>query len=181
MGVGFLVKKKKKKQNKQKRKEEKIMKNQDFYGNISLKTNIKKIKVNDNDYISINVNDAGFFDKFADLMSWVDEENKNINDMISKKGKTGEIDDVISVIKAQANFCEGCTKKIDDMFGVGSRIKIFGEITPDYDMLIDFFNQLTPIIAKIGQERNNNISEKYNRNRTGAKLTKSNTNIKAIK
>lgn len=49
----------------------------EFYGNLKIDNGMRKIGVNDGgDYIELSVNDKNLTERFADLLKWMDEEEK---------------------------------------------------------------------------------------------------------
>ena len=58
---------------------------------------------------------------------------------------------------------------IDNLFGVGSCEKVFGDIIPSAYALADFFDQLIPIFEEFASEKQKSIAAKYNRTRKGQK------------
>ena len=61
---------------------------------------------------------------------------------------------------------------LDLLFGEGCCRKVFGNIVPDDLLIMDFLEQLTPVIEDLGRERNKKLSGKYSRGRKGANSSK---------
>ena len=60
-----------------------------------------------------------------------------------------------------------CCKKMDEVFGEGCCRKVFGNIIPDELPIMDFFEQMTPIMQRMAAERGEKLKTKYSRNRKG--------------
>lgn len=138
---------------------------------------IKNIEVNDNgEYISIPVSDAGFFEKFADLIRSFENKQEEIEKQakeLSEKHKDEEensVDAIIDSVKLYSELCQYTCTELDKLFGEGSCKKIFvGNSIPGIELIMDFFKQITPFLQKYAQERNQRINLIYNRNRKGAR------------
>lgn len=160
----------------------------EFYGELRVDNGLRKIGVNDEgDYIEVSVNDSTIFDRFADMLSWITRKEADIDRISEEYGKKlaevsadaedGDADrlpvhhvDIISeVVKMRTDLYREVCQRLDILFGEGCCRKVFGSnIVPDDLLIMDFLEQITPIIEKLGKERNKKLSLKYNRNRRGA-------------
>lgn len=116
-----------------------------------------KIEVNDaGDTITIPVEDMQFMDR---LYGMIDNVKKSANRLSSVKNENTR-DQLNKIIEE----CNNITQEIDALFGAGCCKKIFGDVTPTPYVIIDFFNQLGPIIGRYANERQSRIMKKYNVN-----------------
>lgn len=140
----------------------------------------KKIEVNDDgEYIEIPMNDASFFDRYADILKYFDEKNDDIEkkaNAISEKYPEKEDESEINVdmicdsVKLYAELCRDTCAQLDKLFGDGCCRKVFvGIENPSIELIGDFFEEITPFLQKYAQERNDKISLKYNNRRKGAR------------
>lgn len=143
-----------------------------FIGSINVDNGIRRVKVNeDGDFIQFSVNDSPFFDRFAEFLLWLESKDREL-ERFGEENKDADIRDasVISMLaKKRTETYRECCIRLDILFGEGCCRKVFGSgIVPDDLLIGDFIEQVTPIIEKLGRERNEKLSLKYNRNRKGA-------------
>ena len=156
-----------------------------FYGELRVDNGLRKVKVNDQgEYIEFSVNDSTFFDKYADMLSWVTKKHREVEQNEAENMKkirsassgedtaadqdTLEVDMIRELARMRTEFYRECCQKLDLLFGEGCCKKVFGNVVPDDLLIEDFLEQITPILEKLGKERNEKLSLKYNRNRKGA-------------
>lgn len=153
----------------------------ELYGNIKIDNGIRRIGVNDaGEYIELSVNDNTLIERFADLLTWIDEEEKNMErigkELVKKYGngpiiKRNENHTTINtpalsdMVKAEADLYRRCCEKIDYVFGKDTCKKVFGNIVPNDVLIWKFFEQITPIMEKMAAERGEKIHLRYNRNK----------------
>lgn len=164
-----------------------------FYGNINVDDGIRHIGVNDKgDYISLSINDVYLLDRFSSLIEWFDNKQKELRSYgdeftarhakeiaeIDQKIASDDFDEgdemahngmIIEAIRKRTETYRECCEKIDEVFGKDCCRKVFGEILPDEALLADFFEQMTPIIAKMANERGERLRVKYSRDKQGKK------------
>lgn len=141
---------------------------------IRVNTGVKRIEVNDNgDYITLSLNDNDFLDRFFglydDLQRMADEYTGRENAIREKHAAGGEavMDGILKETYALYTEAGKSMKpKIDGLFGEGTCKKVFGDITPTFDLYIDFFEQLTPYLQEFAKEKTQRMS-KYSAARTG--------------
>lgn len=125
-----------------------------------------KIEVNDDgEYIAINLADQSFVKRFYDMFMNIKkkyEEAQEKNEAIADNDVVGQLDFKIEVSKS-------VMLEIDNLFGEGTCKKVFGDIVPDMFAIKEFFEAITPIIQKFGNERNQRIAKKYSAGRRGAR------------
>lgn len=151
----------------------------EMYGNIKIDSGIRKIGVNDaGDYIELSVTDVTLLDRFSDLVEWfnikLDELNqidagfnaRHVND-------TDDTQAIIEVIHLRTGvYTEFCTK-LDEVFGEGCCKKVFGDIIPDELPIMDFIEQMTPVMQRMAAERGEKLKTKYSRDRKGKQKQRS--------
>jgi len=152
----------------------------ELYGNLRIDNGIRRIGVNDyGDYIELSINDNTLTERFVDLLTWLDEEQKNMEakgkELAEKHGDGPIIDKddggntvintsaLSDVVKAEADLYRRCCEKIDRVFGEDTCKKVFGDVLPDDVLIWDFFEQITPILEKMSAERGEKISLRYDR------------------
>lgn len=134
----------------------------------------KKIEVNDDgDYIVIDLNDNDFLDRFFGLYENIQrlaDESTEKENVIREKYADGGEDAKNELLKEMfalyADAGKAMKGEVDALFGAGTCKKVFGDITPTFDLYLDFFEQLTPFLREFAQEKSARMS-KYSANRTG--------------
>ena len=145
-----------------------------YYGSLRVNNGIKRIEVNDQgECIEISANDANFYDRFAEMLRWLNAEEDKISafekEQAEKYGSENTTDRLLDEIKRVTTLYKECAERIDMIFGKDTCRKVFGNIVPDEILIGDFLDQITPIISKLAQERGQRFQAKYNRNRKGGK------------
>ena len=131
---------------------------------LRVNNNIKKIEVNDKgECIEISLNNAKFFDEFGELVNWLNEKQKDLDEMTEPA--EDDIDGIAKVMSMRTSMLKELATRLDKMFGAGACKKIFGDIIPDEVLVADFLEQITPFIEQLARERNEKLTSKYNRNR----------------
>ncbi|MCM1219707.1 MAG: hypothetical protein NC321_16060 [Clostridium sp.] len=138
---------------------------------------IKKIEVNDNgEYIEIPISDTTFYEKFVTLLKRFEQKQADIEKQavdLEEKHKDkpdNDADMIIDTVTLYSGLCKDICAELDSLFGDGCCRKAFvGIDTPSVELIGDFFEQITPLLQKYAQERNEKINLKYNRNRKGAR------------
>ena len=139
---------------------------------IRVNTGVKRIEVNDNgDFITMSLNDNDFLSRFFSLYENVQkmaEESSAREREIQEQYKGS--DDRLGLAKASydlyTKFGKDMMGEVDALFGEGTCSKVFGDITPTFDLYIEFFEQLTPYLQEFAQEKSQRTS-KYSASRTG--------------
>lgn len=123
-----------------------------------------EVKVNDaGDTIIMNVEDQLFLERFYGLL----DRMKEAEDVL----KTQEVRDMEEHdrLKIAIEKTRGIMGGIDEIFGVDSCKKIFGDIVPNMYLIADFFSQIEPITRKYMRARRSEIDKKYGRSRKEAR------------
>ena len=146
---------------------------------------IKKIEVNDDgEYIEIPISDTGFFERYAAILKFFEQKQKDIEkefaeislkyqsqseDVEGVEEEKVNIDKAIEQISLYSNLCKDICEQLNNLFGADCCRKVFvGVENPGIELIGDFFEQITPILQKFSEERNNKINLKYNKHRKGA-------------
>lgn len=139
---------------------------------IRVNTGVKRIEVNDNgDYITINLNDNDFMDRFfaayEEIQRIADESTAKEAEIKERhkenEGGTGFMKDIFALY---SNVGREMKEQVESLFGAGTCKKVFGDITPTFDLYVDFFGQLTPYLQEFAAEKTHRMS-KYSAARTG--------------
>lgn len=122
------------------------------------------IEVNDaGDTITINTEDQSLVDKFYGMMERLQEIKEEMEaPEMEKKGER-------EILKIMIERTKEIMKEIDNIFSEGSCKKIFGDIVPSAYLIVEFFDQMTPIVEKHMKERRKEIENRYSRRRKGAR------------
>lgn len=137
---------------------------------------MREIEVNDKgECICIPMNDNSFFARFSAFLEWMDERQKTLVDKERRQMKEAEtngndLDGIREAFRIQREICDEICGRLDDLFGEGCCRKVFvGIESPDIFLILDFVEQITPILQKLAKERNEKINLKYSRYRKGAR------------
>lgn len=123
-----------------------------------------KIEVNDEgDVIVARLNDNQFIERFYDIVETMEKVSEY---MESEEVKAKDSREQLAVATEKT---KDIMSDIDNLFGVGSCEKVFGDIIPSAYALADFFDQLIPIFEEFASEKQKSIADKYNRTRKGQK------------
>lgn len=147
----------------------------EFFKELHVDNGLRKIKVNDSgEYIEVSVNDSTFFDRFADLLVWLGAKEKEVV-QFSEEHKTDDTTNpeaIRELVRKRTEAYRDCCQRLDILFGEGCCRKVFGDVVPDDILIMDFLDQIAPVIEELGRERNKKLSSKYNRSRKGANSMK---------
>lgn len=155
---------------------------------IRIDTGIREIEVNDSgDSIKIPVNDTAFYRRFAEAFNRfeekqveIDRRSKALSEKYSGKepgndreeGAEGDPEINMEMfgdaLDLYSEVCRETCREIDNIFGEGCCSKVFpGVKEPGIDMIMDFFEQIFPIMEKFMDEKNKNMIQKYGKKRRG--------------
>ncbi len=139
---------------------------------IRVNTGAKQIEVNDNgDVIVLNLSDNAFVNRFFSLyenMKKLAEESDEKEKEIREHYKDSSNDDALlrDTLDLYAQAGKKMKEEVDSLFGEGACKKIFGDITPAFELYLDFFEQLTPYLQEFAKEKTQRLN-KYSAARTG--------------
>ena len=147
----------------------------EYFRELQVDNGLRRIKVNaDGEYIEVSINDSTFFDRFADLLVWIEDKEKEL-EQYGEAHKADDLKDmevIQEIVRKRKETYQECCQRLDLLFGEGCCRKVFGNIVPDDLLIMDFLEQLTPVIEELGKERNKRLSTKYGRSRKGANSLK---------
>lgn len=138
---------------------------------IRVNTGVKRIDVNDSgDYITLSLHDNAFLDRFFALyesMQQMAEESAEKEKAIREKHPDGGGEGFLrETFTLYADYSRRMWEEVDGLFGEGTCRKIFGNITPSFELYLDFFEQLTPYLKEFVQEKQQRLN-KYSPERSG--------------
>ena len=120
---------------------------------IRVKSTEIRVGVNDaGDYIVVRPEDATWVKRFMQFADQVKTAASNVQ---------GNVDSVAQAAVAMSESFEA-------MFGEGSSEKVFGAQYPSSLQMVEFLEQITPIVQEAVDKRKAELDKKYNVNRTGA-------------
>lgn len=120
------------------------------------------VEVNDEgETIRINAEDQMFVNQFYDLIERLEKTQKDMEEHKDKE----EREQLSIMIEKTRDIMD----EIDGMFGAGACAKVFGDIVPSVYLIVDFFDQLIPIVTAYADDRQKQIESKYNRYRKGSR------------
>lgn len=136
---------------------------------IRLGSGIKNYEIlNENDervaVLRINVKDTHLMEKFVALFESADKIAKKMNASIEKFNKleSKTVEDNKKIAKESTNAINQLVKDTEAVFGAGLFREIFAEcyeldaeFVPDIDSIIEFYEQVTPIMKTIFEQKNN--------------------------
>ena len=140
---------------------------------IRVNTGVKRIEVNDDgDYITLSLSDNDFLNRFFALY---ENSQKMANEFSSSEAQIREkyqgdaetsaacLREVLSIYTEAG---KNMMSEVDNLFGAGTCQKVFGDITPSFELYYDFFEQLNPYLQEFAKEKTQRMS-KYSAARTG--------------
>lgn len=133
---------------------------------IRVTTGIEVEVNNHGDTITINAEDQNFSEQFYTLLDSMNKVQEYVNtDGFKRLDERKQLGEMISKTK-------GIMQEIDNLFGVDTCKKVFGNIVPSPYVLALFFDQLVPLVNRYANERQQKIAQMYSRNRKGGRSGK---------
>lgn len=150
---------------------------------IKLSTGIKKIAIKDEDgevvtVLSVNVAEARTADKFARIIDELngiygrcEEEAEQWKQDHADVAVTEEnqIPLILEVNRIRVKYLNQIINSIEEIFGAGTIKNIYGEIVPDENALMEFIEQIIPVMSSLFNKRFEQTKKRYNSNRKGAR------------
>lgn len=148
-----------------------------------------KVELNEfGDYVIINTGDASFAKRYGDLLKWMEEKDDHLSEVaenMEKKYKdspmittdedgNAEIDaeQFSEFVKIKTEFYRDAEEKISALFGQDVLKKYFRafyeinpEFVPDEECIMDFLEEISPVLEKIYSQRFDRINQKYSKDR----------------
>lgn len=123
----------------------------------------KRVNVNDSgEYITLDLYDVGFLGRTLGLIKQFEDSAKSLSAQAEAASRES-VDEIRELARKSDEECGALAVKIDEVFGDGASRKIFGEKTPGFYELADFFGQIGEFIKKYGDERVEKYKEKYSK------------------
>ena len=150
---------------------------------IKLSTGIKKIAIKDEEgevvtVLSVNVADAGTADKFARIINELNgiygrceeeaDQWKKDHEAVAVT-EENKIPLILEVNRIRVKYLNQIINSIDELFGEGTIKKIYGEIVPDENALMEFIEQIIPVMSSLFNKRFEQTKKRYNSGRKGAR------------
>lgn len=138
---------------------------------IRVNTGVKRIEVNDNgDFITLNLSDNAFLDRFFALYNNVQrvaEESAAREAAVREKYAGGDENALLrELFSLYKEASERMMAEVDALFGEDTCRRVFGDITPGFELYLDFFEQLLPYLREFAGEKAQRMS-RYSAARTG--------------
>lgn len=164
---------------------------QEFRLNQKSDESLVKVFLNENDdYVMLNQNDASFFDRYSQIVSWLNAKQAEYEKLVGEyqkkyKGKKmfEEMEDgslnidseqLSDFANLRTDLCKECVKKINILFGENTIEKFFRSIydvipdfIPDEDCIYDFFEEMSPVVSALFNKRIATMRSSYSKGRTG--------------
>jgi tetrahydromethanopterin S-methyltransferase subunit G len=118
----------------------------------------KKVQVNeDGDFIILPMGDNSFPKR---LIEFSEKMELTYGELIEKEKELAGSDiTILSEMRAELYTRIGCY--FDEIFGIGSCKKVFGNLAPAQYLMFDFLEQIQPLVGKFASERRATIEKKY--------------------
>jgi rRNA processing protein Gar1 len=143
---------------------------------------LKKIAIKDEDgevitVLNVNVADAGTAERFGRIITDLQEIYKKCENeaAVWKREHTENVVDTDIAKELQINnirikYLKQIVEKIDDLFGENTIKNVYGNIIPDEVALLDFVENVIPVMNKLFGKRYEMNRKRYNSGRKGAKV-----------
>lgn len=122
-----------------------------------------EIEVNDRgETINVDVENLNFQKTLSEFIALAESEAQRVEGENPK--------DEIEALNLTVGVVEKMVDKFDETFGEGATRKVFGEnVLPSPMAIIDFFDQLEPIVTKHQNARQKWLNDRYNARKGGRK------------
>ncbi len=147
-----------------------------------LDSGLKKIAIKNEDgelvtVLRVNVADAGTAERFGRIINNLQEISANCEKEAAawkeehgQEGTgTGEIEKALQINEIRVKYLKQIVEEIDGLFGENTVGSVYGDITPDEVALIDFVEQVIPVMNKLFGKRYEMTRKRYNSGRKGAR------------
>lgn len=127
---------------------------------ISFDNGNKKIEINDSgDYIVIPMGDNSFPKRMIDFSDYAENKYKILYDKEIELKDSG----IEKISAMRSEIFTDIGNSFDELFGPESCVKVFGNNAPSQDIMIDFMEQIEPLVRRYAEERRSEIEKKYNK------------------
>lgn len=142
---------------------------------LRIDTGVRKIEVNDNgDYIMLQVADQSIPPKLRKFSKAIEAKIDKLRELIGSVADVEAIEeltdsevDIEAVEELAYEIGVFAKASIDDIFGVGTCKKVFGDIVPPLEMYKEFIEDIIPYFQEYALNRAKKLS-KYSPNRMGS-------------
>lgn len=145
---------------------------------IKLSSGIKKIAIKDEDgdlitVITVDTANADTAKKFAGIIDKLNNISENCKKEAAEwrnnhKDDTN-VDAALEVNSIRVKYLKQITESIDGLFGEDAMKQIYGDIVPDELAIVEFVEQVIPVMNKLFNKRFEQVQNRYNIKRRGAK------------
>lgn len=145
---------------------------------IKLSSGIKKIAIKDEDgdlitVITVDTANADTAKKFAGVIDKLNNISQNC-EKESAEWRNNHKDDMnvdaaLELNSIRVKYLNLITESIDGLFGEDAMKQIYGDIVPDELAIVEFVEQVIPVMNKLFNKRFEQVQNRYNVRRRGAK------------
>lgn len=148
---------------------------------IKLSSGIKKIAIKDEDgdlitVITVDTANADTAKKFAGVIDKLNNISENCEKEASewRKNHKEDMDDInvdaaLELNSIRVKYLKQITESINGLFGEDAMKQIYGDIVPDELAIVEFVEQVIPVMNKLFNKRFEQVQNRYNVKRRGAK------------
>ena len=145
---------------------------------IKLSSGIKKIAIKDEDgdlitVITVDTANADTAKKFAGVIDKLNNISENCEKEASEWRKNHKddinVDAALELNSIRVKYLKQITESIDGLFGEDAMKQIYGDIVPDELAIVEFVEQVIPVMNKLFNKRFEQVQNRYNVKRRGAK------------
>lgn len=148
---------------------------------IKLSSGIKKIAIKDEDgdlitVITVDTVNADTAKKFAGVIDKLNNISENCEKEASewRNNHKDNMDDInvdaaLELNSIRVKYLKQITESIDGLFGEDAMKQIYGDIVPDELAIVEFVEQVIPVMNKLFNKRFEQVQNRYNVKRRGAK------------
>lgn len=150
---------------------------------IKLSSGIKKIAIKDEDgdlitVITVDTANADTAKKFACVIDKLNSISENCEKEAAEWRKNHKddinVDDInvdaaLELNSIRVKYLKQITESINGLFGEDAMKQIYGDIVPDELAIVEFVEQVIPVMNKLFNKRFEQVQNRYNVKRRGAK------------
>lgn len=150
---------------------------------IKLSSGVKKIAIKDEDgdlitVITVDTANADTAKKFAGVIDKLNNISQNCEKEANEWRKNHKddmnVDDInvdaaLEINSIRVKYLKQITESIDGLFGEDAMKQIYGDIVPDELAIVEFVEQVIPVMNKLFNKRFEQVQNRYNVRRCGAK------------
>lgn len=148
---------------------------------IKLSSGIKKIAIKDEDgdlitVITVDTANADTAKKFAGVIDKLNNISENCEKEAAewRNNHKDDMDDInvdaaLELNSIRVKYLKQITESINGLFGEDAMKQIYGDIVPDELAIMEFVEQVIPVMNKLFNKRFEQVQNRYNVKRRGAK------------